>query len=128
VAFHGFDIGILKMDLVFVPDARWKIPVTYTIVEVLDFVFVETTLLFEGRKVYENLIAKIRMLFGGLYECGSKYHTNEIGQFRSCPHTCVDIFLLRKLIDTDDSFILLIQCPNRPENYSKSLERPDDTL
>lgn len=36
-------------------------------------------------------------------------------------------FCLRKLIDEDDSFILLIQCPNRPEVISKSLERPDDS-
>jgi hypothetical protein len=47
-------------------DARWKIPVTYPIVEVLDLTFAESTNINEKQlyeKVIENLPIQIHVVF-----------------------------------------------------------------
>ncbi len=52
--------------------------------------------------------------------------------FKSGSYALVNIlmciyFCLRKLIVRMICLILLIQCPNRPESYSQSFEKPEQT-
>lgn len=88
MVFHRVDIGYFSLDQVFVPGARWKIPAIYTIVEVLDFIFAETTAIQKNGKnsICVNVLVCIRMYKKRLYVYASKNNVFEKGQLCSCTH------------------------------------------
>ena len=65
------------LDSVNVLCASWKIPATYTIVKVLDFVLVESTSTENGNRKFTK-----GTWFN--YDVVSKYHRYQIGQLCSC--------------------------------------------
>ena len=62
---------------VFIQFARWENPATYTIVEVLDLVFVESTNTESDKRSFTKAV-------GIIYESLRKYHIHQIGQLCSC--------------------------------------------